>query len=52
VIESRRRPGFAKEPLSGGRIVGGRRREDFQRDATTQPGVIRKVHLTHAAGTE
>ena len=43
---------FTFEAFATVRVADELAREDLERDAATEPQVVRNVHLAHAAGTE
>jgi hypothetical protein len=43
---------FAPEPCRALLVAAETVRQDLQRNITAQPGVVRAIHLSHAAGPE
>ena len=52
VVEARREPRLAQQPLAEAGVVGEPLQEDLQRDAPPEPLVAREVDLPHAAAAD
>src|ERR1051325_112891 len=52
MVEGGSRLGFLLEAAHAAFIFGAFRRQDFERDVATEPGVLGQPHFAHAAGAE
>ena len=52
MVQSRQRSGLVLEARPPIRVVGNGIGQDLDRNRTSQPRVVRAIHLAHPAGTE